>query len=246
MDATRNLLAAAASLLAAPVLAQGLTVVNDPWPGEQSHAQMLAGVFGGSFDSMGQVSGLNTATGGSGTVDIGFSNGNISAMRVSDLGSGTPADLRGLSASMNDQAFGAGSYAARVIGHNSALDHEFGVVRNDGTFRSLLTSSDTGEVAIHPGQNFTWAVRTSNGLEISSDNALNGGADHMVTYVLYNNTNNKVIGAVLFFEDWMGQNGDYDYNDLGIILTLAPTPNAALLGLAGLGGVGLATGRRRR
>ena len=47
-------------------------------------------------------------------------------------------------------------------------------------------------------------------------------------------------------DDYNGDyNGDYDYNDFAVLLTLAPTPQAALLGILGLGGVGLATGRRR-
>ena len=244
MDTTKYLMACTALALAAPALAQGLTVVNEPWPGEASQSQMLSGIFGGSFTSMGQVSAFDGRSGGSGTVDIGFTNGSISAMRVGDMGGGSSTNLLGLSAAMNDQAFAAGSYRASVIGHNSSLAHEFGVMEN-GSFRSLLSSSDEGDATIHPKGEFTWAIQTSNGGQFSSDDAMNGGTDHMVTYALYDAQQN-LIGAVLFFEDWGGAGSDYDFNDLGILLTLAPTPNAALLGLAGLGGIGLANGRRRR
>ena len=67
----------------------------------------------------------------------------------------------------------------------------------------------------------------------------------MVSYAMFDESN-RLIGAILFFEDWNGEGSDYDYNDFAIMLTLAPTPQAAMLGLLGLGGVGLAGGGRRR
>ncbi|MEM8756763.1 MAG: hypothetical protein AAGF47_03165 [Planctomycetota bacterium] len=246
MDTTIPLRLTVAAILAAPAVGQGLTVVNEPWPGEASHSQMLSDVFGGSFASMGEVGGFDEQTGGSGVTSFGYTNGSVSAMRIGDLGSGVSLGLGGLLDSMGDQSFGAGSYEAQVIGHNSSVSHEFGTMDADGNFRSLLSSSDqTDTSTIHPKGEFTWAIQTANGQTISSDSAFNGGVDHMVTYALLDE-NDEVFGAVVFFEDWLGGNGDFDFNDLGVLLTLAPTPNAALLGLAGLGGLGFATGRRRR
>ncbi|MEM9165701.1 MAG: hypothetical protein AAGB48_01615 [Planctomycetota bacterium] len=244
MDTTKSVVAAALALAALPSLAQGLTVVNEPWTGEQSHADMLSSVLGGTFTSTGTVSGFNVATSGTGDVDVGLSNGSFTAMRVGDA-AGSAAQLFSIGNAESDNVFGAGSYRAQIIGQNSSLDHEFGVVGQNGAFRSLLEGSSTESSMYHPGEEFTWAIRTSLGDQYSSDASQNDGRDHMVTYAIYD-SNNNLFGAVLFFEDWGGQSSDWDYNDIGVLLTLAPTPNAALLGLAGLGGLGVVTGRRRR
>ncbi|HED54012.1 MAG TPA: DUF4114 domain-containing protein [Phycisphaerales bacterium] len=246
MDATRFTVLTALALAAGTTAAQSLTVVNQPWPGESTHAQMLAEAFGGSFSSMGQVTGVNAKAGQSNLVDIGYTNGSYTFTRVADMGgSAGNVSLKNLMGGGDDDMWRDGSYRATSLGGYSSLSHEFGYIGANGEYHTIVAEGVSAlENSIHPNEDFTWAIRTSNGREYNSNEMLNGsGADHMVTYAMYDDSN-TLIGAVLFFEDWAGGNSDYDYNDYAVMLTLAPTPQAALLGLLGLGGV--AAGRRRR
>ncbi|MEO1584923.1 MAG: PEP-CTERM sorting domain-containing protein, partial [Planctomycetota bacterium] len=68
--------------------------------------------------------------------------------------------------------------------------------------------------------------------------------DHMVTYAIYEQ--DHLTGFALFFEDLHKHHSDKDFNDAAVLLSLVPTPQAAGLALAGLGGVGLTAARRRR
>lgn len=245
MDTTRSLIALLAAAAASPALGQSLTVVNEPWPGEATHAQMLADAFGGSFTSLGTTEGTNYNASSANTLtDIGFTNGSFTALRVADAGNSMAPNLTSL-ASGSDSIFAGGSYDAISLGGYSALSHEFGYMTDSGEFRSLIASSDISNNDHHPNSEFQWAFSTSNGETFSSNSDMNNGKDHMISYAIYDAQNN-FIAAVLFFEDWAGSGSDWDYNDFSVMLTLAPTPQAAMLGLAGLGGIGLAAGRRRR
>lgn len=244
MDTTRFTLASLAIIAAGSSAAQSLSVVNTPWAGESTHAQMLADAFGGSFTSLGQVSGVNAKVGGGSLTDIGFTNGSYTFNRIADAGSNARVSLRSISGT--DAAWNGGSYRAEAIGGFSSHSHTLGYMTESGQFETINASGVMGQnSSIHPNESFTWAVRNGNGQTYYGDIAMNGGADHMVSYAMYD-ASNKLIGAVLFFEDWNGSASDYDYNDYAVLLTLAPTPQAALLGALGLGGVGLAAGRRRR
>ena len=244
MDTTRFTVIAALTLAAGVTSAQSLTVVNEPWPGESTHAQMLAEAFGGTFTSMGQTEGVNARAGQSNMVDMGYTNGSMTFERVADYGNSSKVDLINLMNGGDDGDWRDGSYRATSLGGYSSLSHEFGYIGANGEFHTIIADGVQAlENSIHPNEDFTWAIRTNTDSEYNSNNLLNGGVDHMVTYAMYDDSN-KLIGAVLFFEDWSGDNSDYDYNDYAVMLTLAPTPQAALLGLLGLGGV--AAGRRRR
>lgn len=233
-------------LLAGLASAQSLTVVNEPWTGESSHAEMLSSLFGGTFTTTGQTTGINAIAGGSTTVDTGYSNGSITFTRIADFGDSAPINLRDVAGS--DTTWGEGSYRAQAItGFSSVESHTAGIIGADGVFQTVLDPSMTElTTAIHPDHDFTWAIQTSNGRQYAGNPVLNDhGQDQMVSYAMYDETN-AMIGAILFFEDWHGPGSDYDYNDFAVLLTLAPTPQAALLGALGLGGAGLITGRRRR
>ncbi len=245
MDTTRSLVAVLAAAAASPVIAQSLTVVNEPWPGEATHAEMLADAFGGTFTSLGTTEGVNYHGTSTNTLtDTGFTNGSFNAVRVADSGPSLIPDLTNL-AQGSDTTFARGSYDAISLGGYSALSHELGVIGSNGEFSSLLSSGDINNQDHHPSAQFEWAVRSSTGEVFSSDANRNDGRDQMVTYAIYD-LNDELVAAVLFFEDWAGANSDYDYNDFSVMLTLAPTPQAAFLGLAGLGGIGMAASRRRR
>ncbi|MFI4873574.1 MAG: hypothetical protein ACIARQ_17320 [Phycisphaerales bacterium JB061] len=243
MDTTRFAMAGLAILAAGTTAAQNLTVVNAPPAGESGHAQMLAEAFGGSFTSLGQVGGNNAVSGGASLTDIGFTNGSLTFSRIADAGASEGINLRNVAGS--DSAWTGGSYRAEAIGGFSMHSHTLGYMTESGQFETISATGVMGEnSSIHPNEAFTWAVQNGNGQTYYGDSSMNGGADHMVSYAMYDESN-KLIGAVLFFEDWHGAASDYDYNDFAVLLTLAPTPQAALLGILGLGGVGLATGRRR-
>lgn len=245
MDTTRTLITLLAAAAATPALGQSLTVVNEPWPGEATHAQMLAGAFGGTFTSLGTTEGVNYKTSSANTLThTGFTNGSFTARRVADAGGSVIPNLTSL-ASGNDGVFAGGSYDAMALGGYSSLSHEFGFMSESGDFQSLVASGDINNQDHHPNAQFEWAFKTSNGRTFSSDSTANEGRDHMVSYAIYDE-NNEFIAAVLFFEDWGSDASDWDYNDFSVMLTLAPTPQAAMLGLAGLGGIGLVAGRRRR
>ena len=243
MDTTRFALAGLALVAAGTTAAQNLTVVNAPRAGEGSHAQMLAEAFGGTFTSLGQVEGSNARSDGSNMAQIGFTNGSLTFARIADTGMAGVNNLKSVTGS--DDSWSAGSYRAEAIGGYSMHSHTLGYMTESGDFQSISATGVMGEnSSIHPNEAFTWAVRNGNGQTYFGDDAMNGGMDHMVSYAMYD-ASNKLVGAILFFEDWHGPLSDYDYNDFAVLLTLAPTPQAALLGVLGLGGVGLATGRRR-
>ncbi|MEM9661941.1 MAG: hypothetical protein AAF937_06490 [Planctomycetota bacterium] len=245
MDTTKSMMSILAATLAVPALGQTLTVVNEPWPGEATHAQMLADAFGGTFTSLGTAEGINYNTSSSATLtDTGFTNGSFTAVRVADSGSSMAPNLTSL-ATGSDSIFARGSYDAVSLGGFSSLSHEFGYMEESGEFNSLVSSSTGFSMDYHPKADFEWAMKASNGATFSSDSDANEGRDHMVSYAIYNDQN-EFIAAVLFFEDFGGEGSDWDYNDFSVMLTLAPTPQAAMLGLAGLGGIGLGAGRRRR
>lgn len=245
MDTTRIASLSAAALIAGAASAQDLTVVNAPWAGESTHAQMLSDAFGGSFTSLGQTEGINARAGQSNMVHTGFTNGSYTFSRIADTGDSGTISLRDVAG--DDANWGAGSYRAEGIGGHSSLSHDFGYMGSDGEFNTILQAGVSNLMtSIHPNESFTWAIQTSNGREYTADSLLNqGGQDQMVSYAMYDETN-RLIGAILFFEDWHGAGSDYDYNDFAVMLTLAPTPQAALLGALGLGGAGLMAGRRRR
>ena len=244
MDTTRFTVAGLAMIAAGSTAGQNLTVVNTPWPGESTHAQMLSDAFGGNFTSIGQVEGINALAGQSNMVHTGFTNGQFTFSRIADTGSASQVNLRSVAGT--DTEWAGGSYRAEALGGHSSLSHTLGYMTESGDFQAISASGIIGQnSSIHPNEAFNWAVMGSNGKTFYSDDAMNNGRDMMVSYAMYD-ASNKLIGAVLFFEDWNGASSDFDYNDYAVLLTLAPTPQAALLGVLGLGGVGLVGGRRRR
>jgi hypothetical protein len=247
MDTTRFAALTAAALISGAASAQDLTVVNTPWAGESTHSQMLSEAFGGTFTSMGQTEGINAKSGVSNTVDIGFTNGSYTFSRISDFGGSSLINLTDI-AGGDDSNWGGGSYRAETIGGYSSNEHTFGYMTEGGEFQTILEAGAAAldMTSIHPNEQFSWAIDVAGDREYNADSTMNEGSqDHMVSYAMFDESN-KLIGAILFFEDWHGEGSDYDYNDFAVMLTLAPTPQAAMLGVLGLGGVGLMGGRRRR
>lgn len=196
------------------------TKVHAPQGGELSHAQLLSNALGETF----------TATGSGGRDLVG---GSIYADRIKDN---------------YDQVWNGGWANATIIGREAGYSHTFGYVQ-DGEFNALLRSDEQGSsTSFSIDGKFTWALQTDqeDGGDLwSSKKSRNyDKKDHMVTYAIYNNQH--LTGFALFFEDLPYWCSDLDYNDTAVLLSIVPTPHAAGLALVGLGGVGFATGRRRR
>jgi hypothetical protein len=147
----------------------------------------------------------------------------------------------------HDGLWDAGRYTATVFGREAGLKHKVGVVQ-DGEFSSLLRSKDIGSSAtVSVDGQFAWAIKNlghPKGLWSTDASANSDGAVHAVTYALYEG--DEASGFAVFFEDLPRWHSDQDFNDVAVLLTVVPTPQAAGLALAGLGGVGVLAGRRRR
>jgi len=224
---SRPLIAAniALALIAGTALGDdAYTHVRAPSHGEASHADILATAFGGSFSAMGRD----------------FSNGSITAVRNKDYSH----------YGNDDQIWDAGNYCAKLIAAENCADVGFGYVKgtHGGTYRELFDDSDLGAMAsVSLDRDFRWAIKVDGWIWDSvytSREADNWGKDMMVSYTMYNASGSK-IGSFLFFEDTK-HNSDKDFNDIAVLLCLVPTPQAASMGLLGLGGLGILAGRRRR
>jgi len=208
-------------LLTGSALADDYTTVygshTDP-----THAQLLGNALGGSFSASG----------------LDFSNGSINAIRNRDIGN----------VHATDQAWSAGYYRSKLTYDSpEGRSASFGFVNgmSGGSYQSLINTSNVGSSAVlDTDGEFRWAIKLDGGRVLTSRMSNNGGVDAMVSYSLYNNAG-KFIGSMLLFDDKISA-PEKDYADVAVLLTLAPTPQAASLGLLGLGGLGVLAGRRRR
>lgn len=226
-----SIIAIAAAVSAGATSAQ-YTHVRAPRSSEASHAQILSSALGGSFSAASSRD---------------FANGSIYADRMKDSTSNSIG---------SDRYWAAGTYHAKIVAKEAAYSHTFGTVAGSyggghlSTYQALLDTSAVGsEATITMDQEFRWAIDVDRGgnsrdvLYTSRDWDNAGNTDHMVSYKLLREGN--LFGYALFFED-IKYCSDKDYNDVAVILTLVPTPQAAMMGLTGLGGLGLLAGRRRR
>lgn len=214
------------ALSAATVSAQ-YTSVSAASGGEKSHSQILASALGGTFNN-------------SGSRD--FSNGSIFADRLKDSSWSSPTD----------QIWAAGKYNAKIVAKEADYSHTFGYVAgssgNTNNFQGLLDTDNVGsETSVTLDGSFRWAIKLDHSdggrLFTSREKDNYNDRDHMVSYALYNAAGN-IFGYALFFED-KKHNSDKDFNDVAVLLTLVPAPQAAAMGLMGLAGVGVLAGRRR-
>lgn len=210
----------AATLAAAGTTAAQYTTVKSPPKSELSHAELLSGALGQSFAATGR-----------GSRDLAGSS--IYASRISDG---------------SDQIWSGGEFTASIIGREAGYRHTFGYIQDRAFNPIIRTDNDDASATFAVDGDFTWAIQNDkqNGGDLwSSKKSHNRDRkDHMVTYALYDN--DKLTGFALFFEDLPRWHADRDYNDAAVLLSIVPTPQAAGMALAGLGGLGLATGRRRR
>ena len=220
----------------------GFSTVNNPGSvNEMGHAQILSGVYGGSFSQ----SGAN------------FSSGTMTATRIEDSSS-TSAIMDLITGNGgSDQCFTNGVISARAIARFAGSEQTLGALQGQigGSFQELFTVSGTGlnvSGGIDGLDLCGKTVRFARGAGASEmyttlDTENYASADMVVSYHL---TGGGIDKWVLFFEDaGVNYNSDFDFNDLVVEITASPAavplPPAAWTGLATLVAGGLFNARTR-
>lgn len=215
----------AASLMLSSVSHAAFVGIGRPAPGELNHKQIFDQAYGGGF----RYAGVN------------FTNGTITATRVSDD---------------QDSTFAAGTYTTRAIANYGGGSAHFGAVQN-GQFQRLnglaghrmatgAAALETAPVTFDAPVSFAQQGARGMGGYFSTNDAANAdGYDHVVTYKL---TGLDFGGEVyvLFFENRLRGRSDFDYNDLVVQISQvahAPSPAAAAMGVSLLAALAM---RRRR
>jgi hypothetical protein len=229
------------AVAAGPAWGYDYTPFNDPPVGEDSHLDIISGIYasyGGSFAADG----------------LGFTNAGagITAKRVYDTNGGDMSlhillgDETGV-----DQIWTDGTAMVSASAKFANLTQSFGWNDNGGSsgtgYVELLNEGDIGgpSADIMITGDFLWGIQP-NGDEWWSYIDANGDVtDHMITYFVEGLPDVPLGEAVwlLFWED-LPSAGDADYNDFVVELRAVPEPSAFLLLAGGL--TGLAAFRRRR
>lgn len=226
----------AATLLAASGSAMAdFTTVNGPAGGELGHGAIFGNVYGGVFNP----SGLN------------FTNGTITATRVHDRNNGTNSALAIAGPDLSnqtDQVWQDGSVRVRASAKYSGDSQAFGWIQNSNNAQNFLFTAggipQSNQFFVGGDGLFRLYDDPSNAPLFDSLESNNSNVDHMVTYFI-TGTADGIDKFFVLFED--RQTGDFDYNDIGIELSVVPLPPAAWAGLASLAGVaGFGYVRRRR
>ncbi len=218
------ILAATGALLAGQASADFTTVNPPPTAGELGLADILSGVYGGTFVASGND----------------FTNGTVSAIRVND-------DLDQLFPTNTYSASAKAVYAdfGQRFGYLPGADGSTYVNLFDVDGDGFAVTGAASDVDIDGP--FRFARNGDLGLVATSDPADNpDAADHLVTYLIDGlDTTDSV--AILAFEDRVAF--DFDFNDLVVEVT---TPGATVIpSPAALGGglmllTGLVARRRRK
>ncbi|MCC6681621.1 MAG: DUF4114 domain-containing protein [Phycisphaeraceae bacterium] len=174
-----------------------ITPVQPPSPDEETQAQILAHVYGGTFN----------LTGG-----VNYTNGSITAQRVDDE---------------FDRFFNSGPYDAQAHAIFAWRSQTFGYLPGEsgGSFQTLIavTGSEynvqgTAEDIDLDGI-IRFARRDNDYLVTTKPSDNSDGLDHVVTYQIEGLDTDQTV-LMLFFEDLPASDSfaDFDYNDLVIEL----------------------------
>lgn len=225
------------------------TETSDPFAGEASHEQIMQQIYGGTANAQ---NGNDLGSTDSEYVVSGSTYGELTISRVTDNSGGNSLDLHGYDGDMDDQFWSDGLTTVKAEAKYAAHSGTFGW-RDDtsgGTFSDIFSVS--GGVQPNPGQSWTgtltsdfrWEYQVDNtGKNLSSEQGENdNGQDQMITYHVEqtNQGTGELLNGgrpvfLLFWEDQV--QGDWDYNDLVIELSVIPLPAPVAMGLLGLGGL---------
>jgi len=245
------LVCAAAIMCVSPAFA-AFTTVNPPtYANEDSHAQILSTVYGGSFSS-------------TGSLGLDYTNGSITALRIEDTLdlSSVPTGLTPQGSALptlasDDQLWQADFQSASAKAIFASFSQQFGYIdgASGGTYTNLFNSSGTGygvtgsiDLSALSGHLLRWARNGDNGVESSQNSDNLDGLDHMVTYSIQG-LNNGLQTWLVFFEDLRSgqQYADFDYNDLVVQITALPVPEpTAMAGLLAAASLGFGLRRRKQ
>ncbi|MBN2445634.1 MAG: DUF4114 domain-containing protein [Phycisphaerae bacterium] len=199
--------------------------------GEASHTSILEAYY--SSGSAWIASGTRTDDGGT---PVDFTNGVLTATRVSDSGLGGTLDPAAQSVSLADDAQWVGwQYDFQAVARYASYSQQFGYdLDGDGLgFVNLFDLSGSGmnvtgsaSLTLDAGQTLAW-VRGGSGYQYSSRSTDNvDQLDHMVTYRITGLGDGK-SHYMLFWED-LTNGGDRDYNDLVVEAVAVPEPSAII------------------
>ena len=228
-----------------------LTTVHAPAAGEQSQAQILSHVYGGTF-------------GGGGFSEPWYTNGTITATRVNDffLAGGVPVPGTDLhlvdvpAPGNTDQQWVDGIASVRAEARFAAYSQQFGYSDAlhpvyDNLFNvtgSQYAVSGSASHQFSMGVPWNWA-RSGQGGNFYSQESRNNHEDHMVTYQITGLTGLDPGEAVwmLFWEDLPSSCSDRDFNDLAVEVraSAVPLPGADILAMIGFAGLSVLRYRRK-
>lgn len=205
--------------------AETYTDIGDPWPGEDSHQQILDNFYGGNFELLDD--------------GVSYSNDTLTAQRVSDEQDQVwdldlPVDIRTAAIFADyDQSLGY------LPGSSGPTGDYVNLFDADGEEYDVVGSA--AGVDLTDGA-FRWARRGHDGVVSSLETDNLNDADHMVTYRIEGHGQLEPV-HLLFFEDTFR---DFDFQDLVVEVAAVPSPAAVGPGLALLGMLGLIRRRRER
>jgi len=213
--------------------------------GSMSVVQILNRVYGNTDES---VAGTVLNVSGSIQGTLSFASNGFTATRIDDFGGASASDVGGgmnLGAATGvDQVWRDGtvvsSAAAKFAGANQYFSYRYNTGPTIGApslFTDVNGFNQTASATFNliPGGDFRW-IRANNsngtGNIMTSRASDNSGQDRMITFLIQGSTLAQRTYMV-FFEDRLG--GDNDYNDLAVELVVIPLPTGAAMGMASLG-----------
>jgi len=259
--------AAAALIVAGASTARATFTTVNPPTGEETHAEILSHIYGGTFHA-------------TGLANHDYTNGSITAERVEDATVSTQNLNTGLSnvvvgnPTPDDQLWLADYKLASAKAKYAVYNQEFGYYDGavGGTYTKLFDQTGWGynvngdaDLSRLSGHLLRWA-RGGEARVVSSQQFDNADAmDHMVTYNFVNNTPTQPVSLdttlkvppseveswLLFWEDKFKNEAlaDFDFNDLVVEVKASAIPeptSLASLAAVGLMGAGMTRKRSRK